>query len=128
MADHEISYEFNTTGFYNILSNQLVQNNHILDKISKKATNRLNIKRAEYNELLAPSKTKKNKQNEDSSTNPNPALPVSHIITSDRQLIKANVDATSDEQTGKLLNTEQKEEIMETKGKKKNEVRKGTDG
>lgn len=47
----DISYEFNTDGFYNILSDQLYQNSDILQRICESATQRLEVKRKEHKAL-----------------------------------------------------------------------------
>mmetsp|Transcript_39481 Transcript_39481/g.63154 ORF Transcript_39481/g.63154 Transcript_39481/m.63154 type:complete len:256 (-) Transcript_39481:180-947(-) len=56
----EISYEFNTGGFYNILSNQLIENQSVLIAVSRNAADRLEIKRGEYVKIIPP--TSENQQ------------------------------------------------------------------
>eukprot|EP00483_Globobulimina_turgida_P009904 UN09923 len=53
----DISYEFNTNGFYNALADQLQQNQNILQNISLNASKRLQTKRTEYKQLAISSKT-----------------------------------------------------------------------
>lgn len=50
-VNDDISYEFNTDGFYNHLSDQLYANSNVLHKICMTATKRLGVKRIEYKAL-----------------------------------------------------------------------------
>ena len=49
----DISYEFNTVGFYNALIDQLQDNQDILHKIHSIASKRLQIKRDEHQQILS---------------------------------------------------------------------------
>lgn len=113
MADDEISYEFNTTGFYNILSDQLLQNNDVLSRISKKAANRLKTKRAEYNTLiLSPSKANKVSMRNHSMKENTTPKPQSDKISSERQLAKVKAETDPNpEQTEKISDKQQKKEF-----------------
>eukprot|EP01084_Bolivina_argentea_P197329 338185_1 len=56
----DISYEFNTNGFYNALSDQLQEIESILQKVSSTASNRLHTKRVEYNQLISSNQNQNN--------------------------------------------------------------------
>eukprot|EP00483_Globobulimina_turgida_P012272 UN12294 len=53
---NDISYEFNTNGFYTALSDQLQQNQNILQTISLNASKRLQTKRMEFKQIIISSK------------------------------------------------------------------------
>eukprot|EP00483_Globobulimina_turgida_P010073 UN10092 len=63
---NDISYEFNTNGFYTALSDQLQQNQNILQTISLNASKRLQTKRMEFKQIIISSKPdRENDKNRD---------------------------------------------------------------
>eukprot|EP01084_Bolivina_argentea_P218763 371160_1 len=125
-TDNDISYEFNTDGFYNILSNQLQQNNSILGEVSVTASNRLHTKRIEYNQLQLTlprsSSAKRSIECSSSDNNKEHLMQVIKVIETDKSDANNQDDSDEDEIEEKdwtnyqlsnlyMLNTQKNEKI-----------------